>query len=201
MGSETIQEDSDLNTYSLACDYIKFKLMKSGYNWETCPPLPMPSTLRLCLRSLAEDLEEDYRSTFGAMTEDLNMISASSAKATFFGVTEELFFEGITWSRIVALFAFGGVLCQKCVSQGAPQLVDQVPYWIKMYVDTRLSSWMAENGGWNGFMAHFGKILSIDVTRTWRFDYIHKLLFSFGTVCAAVALSLMLIHHRCERQS
>lgn len=67
---------------------------------------------------------------------------------TFFVFVDKLFSEGITWGRIVSLFAFGGALSEHCLRQGHSQLVGDVAEWVALYTKTRLLPWIASNGGW-----------------------------------------------------
>uniref|UniRef100_A0A915KVV2 Bcl-2 Bcl-2 homology region 1-3 domain-containing protein n=1 Tax=Romanomermis culicivorax TaxID=13658 RepID=A0A915KVV2_ROMCU len=142
--------------YLLACDYIYTKLHKDGYDWSECPELPEPSRLRLAMRSLGDEFEREYKRAFDNMCDALHL-TLSSAYPTFFGVADELFKKGVTWGRIVALYAFGGALSEYCVRKSMPQLVTYVADWVGLYAETRLSNWIDSNGGWDGFLAFYEK--------------------------------------------
>lgn len=86
---------------------------------------------------------------------DTLQVTLSTAYPTFFGVADELFAQGITWGRVVALFAFGGALSEHCVRKGTPQLVTYVADWVALYTEAHLASWIASNGGWVIFFSFF----------------------------------------------
>jgi len=75
-------------------------------------------------------------------------VTPTSAYPTFFGVADELFVQGVTWGRVVALFAFGGALSEHCMHRGMPQLVSHVADWVALYTETYLAHWIVANGGW-----------------------------------------------------
>lgn len=144
------RQDVDSEAYIMSCDYIQSKLRKAGYSWPDCPELPEPTPVRLAMRSLGEEFERLYHQVFDGMCDSLQ-ITPVTAYPTFFGVADELFREGVTWGRIVALFAFGGALSEQCIHKEMPQLVTYVADWVALYTETHLSQWITDNGGWVSF--------------------------------------------------
>lgn len=56
--------------------------------------------------------------------------------------------ETIKWSRIVALYAFGGLLAVECVKNGLEDQISHIADWIYIYVRNKLSFWICRHGGW-----------------------------------------------------
>lgn len=70
------------------------------------------------------------------------------------GVANELFSEGITWSRIIALFAFMGELTLQCLSRKYPDsIVDGIYECFCRLVKEKLKCWVDDHGGWEGLTA------------------------------------------------
>lgn len=138
--------------YEIVCDYINWRIEKEGRVWRERPvelDYTTPSQYSQVMRSLGEEFERRYTDVFEDMCDRLQ-ITPSSAYATFVGVCQELFREGIRWGRIVALFTFAGALAMECQRKQIPQLVGCVADWAATYVETHLEVWIAQNGGWVG---------------------------------------------------
>ncbi|VDP28010.1 unnamed protein product [Soboliphyme baturini] len=146
-GSGALCKDIASESQVMACDYINFRLGREGYFWRECPELPCPNDIRLCMRSMGEEFEKLYCRQFSSMTDALN-ISPAIAFPTFHEVCEELFNDGITWGRIVALYAFGGTLAVQFLRKGMEELTSCTADWVAQYTQQQLSQWIAENGGW-----------------------------------------------------
>ncbi|XP_002740789.2 bcl-2-like protein 2 [Saccoglossus kowalevskii] len=143
----------NLHSRTLVVDYIFYRLNSRGLEWPTCPRLSPPTKVNFTMRALGDEFETRYRDVFQGMCDQLH-ITPSTAYPTFTAVTNELFTEGITWGRVVAMYAFGGALAVQCVDREMAQYVDRVVDWITQYTDNNLSQWISENGGWNG-LVHF----------------------------------------------
>lgn len=136
------------STQVLVIDYINYRITKEGYVWENCPPLEDgPTKLKLTMQMLATEFETSYRNEFDDMANQLN-VTPHTAYATFRGIVNELFSDGINWGRIVALFAFGGILSTQCIQRDYPNLVDSVVDWMSMYIMEYVHPWISMNGGW-----------------------------------------------------
>lgn len=89
----------------------------------------------------------------GLYTDVLNQLNVRSIGETnlnkvFTDVARELFSEGITWAKVVALFAFSGGLAVDCVLGGSSMHVGRIKSWTNEFIETDLLEWMCEQGGW-----------------------------------------------------
>ena len=140
---------ANIDTRLLFADYVRYRLTKEGLEWPGCPDLPPPSRVHLSMRLLGDEFEKRYCEVFQEMCNQLH-ITPNTAHATFVGIVNELFSDGIKWGRVVALFSFGGALAVQCVQREMPPLVDNIVDWVTQYVDTSLSSWINNHGNWVG---------------------------------------------------
>ncbi len=157
MNNDVILEDE---TNILVCDYIKWWLFQEPDNfiWEECPKIHYPNRLMLCMRFLASEFENYYDNEFQTMVAGLN-ISSHTAFPHFMNVCEKLFHDGhISWGRIVALYAFAGVLCQYCIHMNMIDLVGNICDWVVVYCHSRLLRWIINHGGWNSLIDFYERI-------------------------------------------
>ncbi|XP_064456102.1 bcl-2-like protein 1 [Ornithodoros turicata] len=134
-------------------DFMRYQLNRRGHTWNNCPALPRPSKVCLVLRTLGDEFLTKYRDEFTQMCARLEL-TPSLAQAAFLGVLNELFSEGITWSRIVGAFAFSTELSSHCVEKNWADLVDSIASWLSSYVCTRLLPWIQDHQGWDGLIAY-----------------------------------------------
>merc|ERR1719158_1030257 len=78
------------------------------------PPWFGVSQTELCLRNCMARMLDRHSMVFGGMMVRLNIDRNVDFREGFREVAEELFKDAITWSKIVALFAFGARLAQHC---------------------------------------------------------------------------------------
>ena len=65
------------------------------------------SRAEICLRHCVEKMLERHSMVFGGMMVRLNIDRTIDFRQGFTEVAEELFRDAVSWSKIVALFAFG----------------------------------------------------------------------------------------------
>lgn len=149
----------------LALDYIYHKLKKENVEWTRCPPLLEPKEYYLTMRRLGEQFERLYRKRFDDLATSLQLSSITTYRE-FLCVCQELF-QGenyindfdhevdAKWSKIVALFAFGGMLASRCATD--EEMIDQlqsITDWIYIYARNRLAFWICKQGGWSGLLEY-----------------------------------------------
>lgn len=59
-----------------------------------------------------------------------------------------LFKTGVSWPKIIALFAFAGGIVIDCIKDRKAEFTGTVVYCIKAYVEDNLMGWIIEQGGW-----------------------------------------------------
>uniref|UniRef100_T1JCZ5 Bcl-2 Bcl-2 homology region 1-3 domain-containing protein n=1 Tax=Strigamia maritima TaxID=126957 RepID=T1JCZ5_STRMM len=133
-------------TRSLVQDFIIHSMEERGVAVPQ-PPLRSPTPLSRKLRQVTCEFEQKNRTSldemFVTLQEQGNQQMEVNAHLAFQGVINELFREGITWSRIVAMFAFAGGLAVRFT-----QDLDQIVEDLTQFIEHTLQSWIADNGGW-----------------------------------------------------
>ncbi|XP_077977993.1 bcl-2-like protein 2 [Glandiceps talaboti] len=152
--SQNVNNMVNFESRTVVVDYIFYKLNSRGLEWPTCPRLSPPTKVNFTMRALGDEFEQRYRDVFRGMCDQLH-ITPSTAYPMFTTITNELFTEGVTWGRIVALYAFGGALAVQCVEREMAQYVDRVVDWVTQYTDNNLAQWITENGNWNGLVQFY----------------------------------------------
>ena len=57
-------------------------------------------------------------------------------------------FIGITWGKVVSLYAVAGALAVDCVQQGQPATVHTIVDSLGQFVRKFLAPWLKKRGGW-----------------------------------------------------
>lgn len=70
-------------------------------------------------------------------------------------VTDHMFRDGITWGKIVAMYALSGSLAMDCIRRNDREYVLALCDMLTCYVRTNLVSWMYSKGGWVGILEDF----------------------------------------------
>jgi len=105
------------------------------------------------LKELIETIKAfqiNYSDTVKGLCSEIE-VTEDTVTAVILGVANELFCEGITWSRIIALFVFVGELTLLCLSKDLPiNVVDVVYACFSDLVTEKLESWVFDHNGWEG---------------------------------------------------
>lgn len=102
-------------------------------------------------------LENNYPKLYNNVLDQLNFrITLGILVCHMFNrVCEQIVASGVSWSRIVAVYAFAGALAYDFTQAGDTRFVRSVADWMGHFSAKRLSPWIRQNGGWEGLVAHF----------------------------------------------
>jgi len=138
------------------------------YHGLECSDVRPVSETELCLRNSVEKMLEKHSMVFGGMMVRLDIGRTSNFRQGFNEVADELFRDGVTWSKIVALFAFGARLGQHCSkTPGLEELVAEVAASLAEFSRQRLTPWVREQGGWSMLCSVFPLEKDVE-TQLWR---------------------------------
>ena len=101
-----------------------------------------------CLKNCVEKMLERHSMVFGGMMVRLNIDREVNFRDGFSEVAEELFRDAVSWSKIVALFAFGARLGQHCRQNGMGDLVEEVAISLASFAKEKITPFIREEGGW-----------------------------------------------------
>ncbi|GFT90920.1 bcl-2-like protein 1 [Nephila pilipes] len=142
----------DSGVADVVSEFLQHKLSQNGYQWNS-PLITRGAGNRhakagTALCALADEFVSHYKDQFQDMCDQLD-IRADTMKPTIEGVANELFGEGIKWSRIVAFFVFGSELAVHCKDRNSFDLINIIAYSQSAYISEKLLPWINDHGGWD----------------------------------------------------
>ncbi|CAM1323160.1 Uncharacterised protein g8309 [Pycnogonum litorale] len=105
---------------------------------------------------LVDQLLYKHEIPIRSMVKRLN-INRNNGYSAFSAVADEVLCDGPTWSRIVALYAFGGYLVVHCRKQGLNEFANEITNFIGRYVGDKACDWIKKQGGWESLVDWQGK--------------------------------------------
>jgi len=127
-----------------------------------------PSQAEICLRHCVGKMLERHSMVFGGMMVRLNIDRTIDFRRGFTEVAEELFRDAVSWSKIVALFAFGARLGQHCRETGLEELTEEVASSLAFFARERITPFIREQGGWETLCQVFPFDPEDPESRVWR---------------------------------
>nr|BAG06937.2 BCL2-related ovarian killer a [Carassius auratus] len=135
----------------LCRDYIHSRLHQLGSDGLNQSMDPEEHWLR-CRQSsvVGDELEYLRPNVYRNVARQLNISisSESIVSDAFLAVAAEIFSTGVTWGKIVSLYAVAGALAVDCVRQGYPAMVHTIVDCMGEFVRKSLVSWLKRRGGW-----------------------------------------------------
>eukprot|EP00795_Rhopilema_esculentum_P000642 gene642-10346_t len=109
-----------------------------------------PSDVACLLCTVGEILELRHAGVYNDLFTQLNihMISEITLRRAFIGVAKEIFRDGISWAKVVSLFAFAGGMAVDCVLNCANMYVARLKSWTVQFIENDLCDWILLQGGW-----------------------------------------------------
>ncbi|KAJ0011621.1 hypothetical protein NQD34_012596 [Periophthalmus magnuspinnatus] len=140
---------------ALCKDYIVSRLNQNGLGWSkaelnfSCSNASVyeASMVLLCLGDELECIQPSlYRNV--ARQLNISVAMANMVSDAFIGVATEIFSTGVTWGKIVAMYAVAGALAVDCVRQGHVSNVHAIVDSLGQFVRKYLVHWLKRRGGW-----------------------------------------------------
>ncbi|XP_026884037.2 bcl-2-related ovarian killer protein homolog B [Electrophorus electricus] len=149
--------DRDLVSQSMMlCRYFMCsRIIREGLSWSKVEPgLPAPDgalgdVLRVLLK-LGDELDYLQPYLYRNVAKQLRISVATETMVidAFLSVATEILSLGITWGKVVAIFAVAGGLAVDCVRQGHPAMLHTIVESLGELVGKSLASWLKKRGGW-----------------------------------------------------
>ncbi|XP_054624687.1 bcl-2-related ovarian killer protein homolog A-like [Dunckerocampus dactyliophorus] len=140
---------------ALCRDYILSRLNQNGLGWSKSELNLQPSNSTLAevsfvLLCLGDELECVMPSLYRNVARQLNISVAmeNMVSDAFIGVATEIFSTGITWGKVVSMYAVAGALAVDCVRQGHVSTVHIIVDSLGQFVRKYLTHWLKRRGGW-----------------------------------------------------
>ncbi|KAM4654789.1 bcl-2-related ovarian killer protein isoform 1-T2 [Amazona ochrocephala] len=141
---------------ALCRDYINSRLIRAGVSWskpEYNAPVPggkLAEVSTILLR-LGDELEYIRPNVYRNIARQLNISLHSETVVTdaFLAVAAQIFTAGITWGKVVSLYAVAAGLSVDCVRHAQPAMVHTIVDCLGEFVRKTLVTWLKRRGGWN----------------------------------------------------
>lgn len=142
-------EDSvELTAECLANDVIRYLLKEDIYLISRDP-------VSRSLRHNVYQMLNKHSILFTSMVNRLN-VAPDTAYEAFTGVADELFLHGgVTWARIVCLYAFAGRLALWARDRRMHALKKKLPLYVARYIREEIAHFIKGYGGWVIFLIIF----------------------------------------------
>ncbi|MEE6511216.1 hypothetical protein FKM82_017676, partial [Ascaphus truei] len=141
---------------ALCRDFIHARLQRAGLGWSK-PEQGNSSTaggrmadVSAAFLRLGDELEYMRPAVYRNIARQLNISLASETVLSdaFLAVAAEIFTAGITWGKVVSLYAVAAGLAVDCVKQSQPALVLMIVDCLGEFVRKTLVTWLKRRGGW-----------------------------------------------------
>lgn len=139
---------------ALGRDFVHARLLRAGLAW-SAPERPASPGGRLAevsavLLRLGDELEQIRPSVYRNVARQLHLPLHSEAAVTdaFLAVAAHIFSAGITWGKVVSLYAVAAGLAVDCVRQSQPAMVHALVDCLGEFVRKTLAPWLRRRGGW-----------------------------------------------------
>ncbi|KAK2901080.1 hypothetical protein Q8A67_009195 [Cirrhinus molitorella] len=143
----------------LCRDFIHSRLIREGLSWSKVESdLPEPHgalvDVSMVLLKLGDELECMRPYVYRNIAKQLNISVAVEAVVSdaFLSVATEILVMGITWGKVVAIYAVAAGLAVDCVRQGHPVVVHAIVDSLGEFVRRNLVPWLKKRGGWGDIL-------------------------------------------------
>nr|ACO51885.1 Bcl-2-related ovarian killer protein [Aquarana catesbeiana] len=141
---------------ALCRDFIQARLQRAGLGWNK-PEHGISSSVggRMAEVSatflrLGDELEYMRPAVYRNIARQLNISLSSETVLSdaLLAVASEIFTAGITWGKVVSLYAVAAGLAMDCVKHSQPALVLTIVDCVGEFIRTTLVTWLKRRGGW-----------------------------------------------------
>ncbi|OXU24607.1 hypothetical protein TSAR_014662, partial [Trichomalopsis sarcophagae] len=138
--SSLCEDSIELTAECLANDVIRYLLKEDIYMISRDP-------ISRSMRHNVYQMLNKHSILFTSMVNRLNVVPDTAYEA-FMGVADELFHQGITWARIVCLYAFMGRLALWARDRRMHSLKQKLPMYVSRYIGEEIAQFIKICGGW-----------------------------------------------------
>ncbi|XP_049629468.1 bcl-2-related ovarian killer protein [Suncus etruscus] len=144
---------------ALGREFVHARLLRAGLAWSAPErPASLPggrlAEVSAVLLRLGDELEQIRPSVYRNVARQLHLPLHSEAAVTdaFLAVATHIFAAGITWGKVVSLYAVAAGLAVDCVRQAQPATVHALVDCLGEFVRKTLAPWMRRRGGWTDIL-------------------------------------------------
>ncbi|XP_053565868.1 bcl-2-related ovarian killer protein [Bombina bombina] len=141
---------------ALCRDFIQSRLQRAGLGWSkpehgiSSPAVGRMAEVSATFLRLGDELEYMRPTVYRNISRQLNISlnSESILSDAFLAVAAEIFTAGITWGKVVSLYAVAAGLAVDCVKHSQPALVLIIVDCLGEFIRKSLVTWLKRRGGW-----------------------------------------------------
>ncbi|CAH2246766.1 bcl-2-related ovarian killer [Pelobates cultripes] len=141
---------------ALCRDFIQARLQRAGLGWSkqehgmSSTSAGRMSEVSATFLRLGDELEYMRPAVYRNIARQLNisLTSETVLSDAFLAVAAEIFTAGITWGKVVSLYAVAAGLAVDCVKQSQPAFVLTIVDCLGEFVRKTLVTWLKRRGGW-----------------------------------------------------
>ncbi|XP_024247727.1 bcl-2-related ovarian killer protein homolog A-like [Oncorhynchus tshawytscha] len=135
---------------ALCRDYIHSRLNLYGLGSSKTQVDSTLCDVAAVLLCLGDELECMRPSVYRNVARQLNISVSMETMVSdaFVAVATEIFAAGITWGKVVSMYAVAGALAVDCVRQNQPATVQTIVDSLGQFVRKNLAPWLKKRGGW-----------------------------------------------------
>ncbi|XP_071949499.1 bcl-2-related ovarian killer protein homolog B-like [Antedon mediterranea] len=150
------EEQIVLQTKYICRDYIYSKLKSLKLVQKEIHKDGKYSDISRELIKVGQEYETMYPNLFADVCGYLkmNFEHEEHVQGVFNAVASEIIGRGISWARIVSLFAFTATLAVDCVQQENTRFANLVVDSMQKFTRKRLATWILQRGGWLGMVEY-----------------------------------------------
>ncbi|KAG5280183.1 hypothetical protein AALO_G00085940 [Alosa alosa] len=142
-------------TKALCIEYIYSRLAREGLifpvvEYEHLKSSGTPEDVFAVLLKLGDELESMGPFIYRDVAKQLNILVdvESMVSDAFFTVAMEISSSGMTWGKVVAVYALAGALAVDCVRQGHTDMIYTIVDSMGVFAYKGLAPWLIQQGGW-----------------------------------------------------
>lgn len=147
---DNLTTEEQRQVVDLVQDFFRYQLQKRNVRWTPPAPPAAADHLELCiaLRSLGDEFLAKYRENVVQMVSRFEL-SNTHVESAFAAVLDEMFAEGVSWSRVVVSFVFSVEFAYQLVEKRlGEQCIEQTAQWLMNYTALRVVPWVRTHSGW-----------------------------------------------------
>uniref|UniRef100_A0A3Q3WQA0 Bcl-2 Bcl-2 homology region 1-3 domain-containing protein n=1 Tax=Mola mola TaxID=94237 RepID=A0A3Q3WQA0_MOLML len=110
------------------------------------------------LLKIAEELNRNAE-----LQQLINQLQRNCAQEIFMKVARNIFVDGISWGRVVALFHLAYRLIYKALATNHLENIRTVIGWVLQVIRELLYSWLVQQGGWEGVIRGFSQWRTVTI--------------------------------------
>lgn len=144
----------DYDPRAVLTRYVEHRIDAERLEWANAPEMMEMKLIEFGVILAVKKFDNMFSANLKEDVEELNWGEEMGYKDFEAGVREMMKLR-ISWERIAAVYVFGAYLAMYFVRENMAGMVSNVIDWMVKFTENDLKTWMINNGGFAGLVAHF----------------------------------------------